>query len=91
MERIIQKLEEIKNIKESEILVKILKTFLNKEYDISEEEVLNTKEEQIITLYMKLSAERGFDLSKSLREYPTDFPLHVFLKGFILRESFLIL
>lgn len=88
LERIIQKLEEIKNIKESEILVKILKTFLNKEYDISEEEVLNTKEEQIITLYMKLSAERGFDLSKSLREYPTDFPLHVFLKGFILRESF---
>jgi len=88
LDRIIQKLEKIENIRESRILIEILKGFLHKEFKLSEEDVLNTKEEQIITLYMKLSAEKEFELSKSLREYPTDFPLHKFLKGFILKESF---
>ncbi|ACI19734.1 tetratricopeptide repeat-containing diguanylate cyclase [Dictyoglomus thermophilum] len=87
LDKVIKKLEDLKTISESKILVRILRSFFG-EIEITEEEVLETKEEQIMTLYMKLVAEKGLRISKSLRDYPTDYPIHNFLKGYILGESF---
>ena len=90
LEEVMKKLDSLKTIPESKVLLKILKSFLG-EIEISEDEVMWTKEEQIMTLYMKLVAEKSLKISKSLRDYPTDYPIHNFLKGYILRESFFTL
>ncbi len=90
LEEIMKKLNNLKNISESRVLLKSLKGFLG-EIEITEDEVMRTKEEQIITLYMKLVAEKSLKISKSLRDYPTDYPIHNFLKGYVLGGSFFTL
>lgn len=89
LEKVIDKLKNIKNISESNILLFLLLGFLGEEVKIDEGKVLDSKEEQLITLYMKLIVEKDLKITKSLRNFPTDYPIHNFLKGYLIGESFI--
>lgn len=88
VQEIIEKLKGLKSIPESNLLVSILEGFLEKDLKIKESDVLDSKEEQLITLYMKLAVERNLKISRSLKNFPTDYPIHNFLKGCLMGESF---